>query len=126
MPFNKLGDVPRLDTAASDCRGRKPYPELLVLIFLMPLSELLCFDSRLLIRCVCRPLASVVEVDSDRGLGGRLLTRAALGGCGNAPILVVFRIDFVGDAIAVEDCVATFESAFAALPVLSVGTAGVE
>jgi hypothetical protein len=46
------------------------------------------------------PLASDVEVEVERGLGGRLLPRTApLGGSGKAPMLVVFRIVFPGVGI---------------------------
>lgn len=68
---------------------------------------------------------SDVDVDVERGLGGRLLTRGfGLGGAGNAPMLVVLRTDLPGVGIADEG--GEVEVALCTLVVLSVGTAGVD
>lgn len=61
----------------------------------MPTSELLCLAGCGLL-LFDRPLRSDVEVDVDRGLGGKLLTLEFFGGAGKAPILVVFRSVFPG------------------------------
>lgn len=74
------------------------------------------------------PLMSEVDVDADSGLGGKLLTRGlALGGGGNAPMLVVLRTVLPGVGRAEDNGdVAVVEALFGAVVVLSVGTAGVE
>ncbi len=92
----------------------------------MPISEaLLCFsDWRLLL--FGRPLISEVDVDVDKGLGGRLLTLVILGGTGNAPTLVVFLNVFPGVGRADEDDEVLLVFAVDVEAVFSVGTAGVE
>ena len=72
------------------------------------------------------PLISDVDVDAERGLGGRLFTRGLLlGGAGKAPMLVVLRTLFPGVGNA-EDCGADIEFAFDIKVLLRVGTAGVD
>lgn len=108
-----------------DPRARRPYPELRLLTFLSPVSALLCFEASRLGLGVARAAAvgSFDDVDAERGLGGRLVTRAApFGGSGKDPILVVLRtvlgmpVPIGGDGEGAGGC------SFA----LSVGTAGVE
>ena len=67
---------------------------------------------------------SDVDVDADNGLGGRLFTRAILGGAGKAPILVVLRRVFPGVGIADDGGEVEFD--VDPPVVLRVGTAGVE
>lgn len=80
---------------------------------------LLCLDESLF-SCAGGSCAFAVSdaVDADRGLGGRLVTRdPPLGGTGNVPMLVVFRIVF-GRVVFIEGTSGGW--------LLRVGTAGVE
>lgn len=127
VPFSRLGDAPSGELTPSDCLVRTPYPELLALAFLIPLSELLCFTSRFVLLSAAFPLMSDVEADVDNGLGGRLLTRGFdLGGFGNAPMLVVLRTVLPGVGIAEEGGDVVAEPGFDIVVVLRVGTAGVD
>jgi hypothetical protein len=78
---------------APDIRERVPYPELFdERCFRGRLSALRCFEESRFVR-FC-DLISFDEVDAERGLGGRLVTRveAAWGGSGKVPMLDVLRI----------------------------------
>lgn len=84
IPFSKLGVVEDAVDVLLSCT---PYPELLGLADGRRVPTGGDFGS-------CIPAASLVpglSVVVDRGLGGRLDRRVPLGGCGNAPILMVFR-----------------------------------